>query len=114
MRPELVAGAKLFNKGEYWEAHEAWELPWNAAKERGEHIDANYIQALILLAAAIHKCRHYHSPHGGQLNFEKASRRIANVPANYSVNDGFDLLETQRQVLLALSDWALQPQLPIG
>jgi hypothetical protein len=43
-------GAELWNRGRYWEAHEAWEAPWRAA---GRHSAAGrFLQGLILLAAA--------------------------------------------------------------
>src|SRR5688572_3026853 len=43
-------GAELWNRGRYWEAHEAWEEPWRAA---GRHSAAGrFLQGLILLAAA--------------------------------------------------------------
>ena len=47
---DLLRGAELWNRGRYWEAHEAWEEPWRAA---GRHTPAGrFFQGLILLAAA--------------------------------------------------------------
>jgi hypothetical protein len=110
MRP----GAELFNTGDYWEAHEAWESPWNAAKARGDLIEANYIQGLILLAAAIHKRRHYHSPHGGMLNYAKALRRLQDVSLEYVLqHDGIHLDQLKIDVRHALEDDTLRPQLPL-
>ena len=113
MRAELTEGAKLFNAGEYWEAHEAWEVPWNAAKAQGDMIEANYVQGLILLAAAIHKRRHYASAWGGQRNLEKALKKLEIVPNGHSSRDGFDLEALKREVALALEDETRQPQLPL-
>jgi hypothetical protein len=49
-REGLRSGAELWNRGLYWEAHEAWEGPWRAA---GRHSPAGrFFQGLILLAAA--------------------------------------------------------------
>jgi uncharacterized protein len=43
-------GAELWNRGRFWEAHEAWEQPWRAV---GRHSAAGrFLQGLILLAAA--------------------------------------------------------------
>ena len=112
MRPELLEGAKLFNAGEYWEAHEIWEIPWNAAKTGGDTLEASYVQGLILLAAAIHKRRHYDNLRGGKLNYEKALRKLEVVPVGYSGRDGFDLEAFKLEVLLALEDDGLRPQLP--
>ena len=113
MRTALLEGTRLFNAGEYWEAHEAWEVPWNAAKSQGDTVEASYVQGLILLAAAIHKRRHYASPAGGQRNLEKALRKLEVVPDGYSHRDGFDLEALKREVAQALEDDSLQPQLPV-
>ncbi len=113
MRSEMLDGAKQFNAGEYWEAHEVWEIPWNAAKARADLIEASYVQGLILLAAAIHKRRHYDNARGGQLNYDKALRKLEAVPAGYSVKDGFDLEQLKLEVLNALENAELFPQLPL-
>ncbi len=44
----LSAGAELFDAGEFWHAHEAWEVAWRAY--HGE--DRDYLKGLIQLAAA--------------------------------------------------------------
>jgi uncharacterized protein len=110
MRSELQAGATCFNHGEYWEAHEVWEIPWNAAKARGDTSTASYIQGLILLAAAIHKRRHYNNVNGGQRNYEKALRRLEGN--DQSATDGFSLEQLKKEVLAALENQDLKPQLP--
>nr|WP_244447982.1 DUF309 domain-containing protein [Neorhizobium vignae] len=48
-------GQDLFNHGYYWEAHEAWEGLWQAAK-RGSQLRA-FLKGLILLSAAGVKIR---------------------------------------------------------
>ncbi len=46
----LRRGLDLFNHGYFWEAHEAWEEPWQGmARDSGQ---ALHLQALIRLAAA--------------------------------------------------------------
>ena len=110
MRPELQAGAKCFNHGEYWEAHEVWEIPWNAAKANGDFATANYIQGLILLAAAIHKRRHYNNLIGGQRNYQKALRRLE--AHDQSALDNFNLETIKQEVWAALENQDLRPQLP--
>jgi predicted metal-dependent hydrolase len=47
---EFLHGADLWNRGFYWEAHEAWEGPWRAAGRASE--SGRLLQGLILLAAA--------------------------------------------------------------
>ncbi|ANT54464.1 hypothetical protein MEA186_01356 [Mesorhizobium amorphae CCNWGS0123] len=48
-------GVDLFNHGYYWEAHEAWEPLWHAAKRSTQH--RPFFKGLILLAAAGVKIR---------------------------------------------------------
>ena len=110
MREELRPGARLFNAGEYWEAHEAWELPWQAARAGGDRREADYVQGLILLAAAIHKRRHYDSRRGGLANYAKALRRLDGLDGSA---DGLDLELLMREVLEALDDPDARPQLPV-
>ena len=52
---ELHWGADLFDAGFYWEAHEAWEPFWHAAR-RGS-AERSILKGLILLAAAGLKLR---------------------------------------------------------
>lgn len=114
MRIEMKAGVIHFNAGEYWDAHEVWEIPWNAAKSRGDTVEAAYAQGLILLAAAIHKRRHYQNLRGGQLNYAKALKKLELVPHGYALeHDGFDLEAFKLEVLAALEDAELFPQLPV-
>lgn len=51
----LLWGIDLFNHGYYWEAHEAWEPLWHAAKQSTLH--RLFFKGLILLAAAGVKIR---------------------------------------------------------
>jgi hypothetical protein len=48
-------GIDLFNHGYYWEAREAWEPLWHAAKQSTQH--RQFFKGLILLAAAGVKIR---------------------------------------------------------
>lgn len=111
MRSEMLGGAQLFNAGEYWEAHEVWEVPWNAAKQRSDLKEANYVQGLILLAAALHKRWHYGNVTGGQRNYDKALRRLEGIDNAYSARDGIDLEQLKLEVRQALGDQGFRPQL---
>ena len=111
MRPELLGGARLFNEGEYWEAHEVWEVPWNAAKASGDLQEASYVQGLILLAAALHKRWHYDNEAGGQRNYDKALRRLEGISNEYAARDGIYLEKLKLEVLTALTDRGFRPQL---
>jgi hypothetical protein len=52
---DYLYGIDLFNRGYFWEAHEAWEGLWVACGRRGA--TAAYLQGLINLAAAGFKAR---------------------------------------------------------
>jgi predicted metal-dependent hydrolase len=45
-------GARLYNGGEFWEAHEAWEEVWLQLREADRRELADLLQALILTTAA--------------------------------------------------------------
>ena len=49
----LTEGIELFNRGEYWEAHEVWERDWT--KDR-KGPDSGFYKGLIQVAAG---CLHY-------------------------------------------------------
>ena len=49
--PDFQEGARLFNEGKYFEAHEAWELLWRRTPAGSER---EVYQGLIQLAAACH------------------------------------------------------------
>ena len=52
---EYLYAVDLFNLGYYWEAHESWELLWQASGRRGTLAD--FLKGLIKLAAAGVKAR---------------------------------------------------------
>ena len=53
MNASLKHGIELFNRGEYWEAHEAWEEVWMPDRKGP---DAAFYKGLIQIAAG---CLHY-------------------------------------------------------
>lgn len=53
MNAGLKRGIELFNSGEYWHAHEAWELEWMPDRKGP---DAGFYKGLIQVAAG---CLHY-------------------------------------------------------
>ncbi len=105
---EFLEGVQLFNLGKYWEAHEAWEIPWGQARAQGDEQEACFVQGLILYAAAIHKARHGGSLRGGQRNLEKARRKLSSLMPKHH---GLDLGVLDTLVERALVDQALRPQL---
>ena len=99
---EFEEGAALFAAGHWWEAHEAWEGPWSRAA--GE--ERTFLQALILLAAALHKRWHHGSLTAR--NYRKAERYLDGLPDVYA---GVDLRRLREEVWAALHDPALRPSL---
>lgn len=99
----LEAGARLFDAGQWWEAHEAWEEPWLAADGQ----DRAFLQALILLAAALHKRWH----HGSltHRNFHKAVRYLDRLPDEYR---GVQLARLRAEVWDALHTPGVLPRIP--
>ena len=49
----LTEGIELFNRGEYWEAHEVWERDWTTDRKGP---DSGFYKGLIQVAAG---CLHY-------------------------------------------------------
>lgn len=50
--PELHAGLAAYRAGRYFEAHERWEDLWRVEKDPSRRL---FLQALVQLAAALHK-----------------------------------------------------------
>jgi predicted metal-dependent hydrolase len=51
--PRLLRGVELFNRGEYWHAHEVWEEEWTPDRKGP---DSGFYKGLIQVAAG---CLHY-------------------------------------------------------
>src|SRR5690349_23966686 len=51
--PRLLRGVDLFNRGEYWRAHEVWEEEWTPDRKGP---DSGFFKGLIQVAAG---CLHY-------------------------------------------------------
>ena len=51
--PRLLRGVGLFNRGEYWRAHEVWEEEWTPDRKGP---DSGFYKGLIQVAAG---CLHY-------------------------------------------------------
>ena len=102
-----TAGAALFNAGEYWEAHEAWEPLWL----RAEGPQRRLLAGVILLAAALHKAHRMNNPRGGRRNYDKALAHLAHLPERFA---GLEVRRLEADVALALEDGALRPRIPLA
>jgi predicted metal-dependent hydrolase len=81
----------LFNHGYYWEAHEAWESLWHAARRSGP--TADLLKGLIKLAAAGVKSREdrprgvaQHARRAAEL-LEAASSQLGDSPYGLALAD---------------------------
>lgn len=84
MNPALVEGARRFDRGEFFAAHEAWEAVWLTAPP-GPFRDA--CRALVQLAAALHHaCRG--NLRGSVRLLDRSLARLRLVPPDLL---GFDL-----------------------
>lgn len=52
---DVREGAALFNTGQFWHAHEAWEAVWRRHRTHKSHV---FFKGLIQLAAAHHQREH--------------------------------------------------------
>ncbi len=100
-------GVRLFNAGEYWEAHEALEPPWMVA----EGLQKRLCAGVILLAAALHKAHKMKNARGGRRNYAKALAHLALLPDVY---EGLEIRRLEAEVHAALQDASLKPQLPFA
>ena len=104
-------GVRLFNAGEYWEAHEALEPPWLAS----EGLQKRLYAGVILLAAALHKAHKMNNPRGGRRNYAKALAHLALLPDVYEGPGAqIEVRKLEAEVHAALQDASLKPQLPLA
>jgi hypothetical protein len=99
----FLRGVDLWNRGFYWEAHEAWEAPWRAAGRASAA--GRLLQGLILLAGAALK---------RALGADLAARRLAargsaRLRASDAPQPGFDPLRFAAQVEAWVAGTAPEP-----
>ena len=69
---EFTHGVELFNRGNFWHAHEAWEQVWMRHQEDSRM----FLQGLIQMAAAYHTLVEKRRYTGTLNNFKKALPRL--------------------------------------
>ena len=83
----LQWGRQLFNKGYYWEAHEAWEHLW---MELGRtSANALTVKGLIKLAASAVKCREGNA--SGAIRHAQCAAELLQEPCDSKLFAGCDL-----------------------
>ncbi|HWE24365.1 MAG TPA: DUF309 domain-containing protein [Myxococcales bacterium] len=75
----LRRGADLFDSGEFWEAHEAWEQAW--LEEEGE--TRLFLQGLIQVAAGYHKATVQLQPNGCVKLLRNGLDKLERLPAEF-------------------------------
>lgn len=79
-----VRGALLFDRGDFFEAHEAWEDRWRVTGDDAERL---LLQGLIQVAAAFHKRIVMGSPASAA---RLLARGLAKLEAGSAAVSGFD------------------------
>ncbi len=72
-------GARRYNDGAYWDAHEAWEDAWHALQNDGLEKEAHVTQGLILATAAFENLQRG-KPNGFRVQAAKALQRLRQHP----------------------------------
>jgi predicted metal-dependent hydrolase len=74
----LAEGLRLYEAGEFFAAHEAWESVWLAAPEP----EKTFLQGLIQVTAAFHHLQR-NNPLGTMLLLHAALRRLDRYPPGF-------------------------------
>jgi len=90
----LALGRALYNRGEHWESHEAWEQAWQ--EEEGEV--RLLLQGLIQVAAAMHKALVQAQPASCVKLLASALQKLAGLPDDAA---GLDLEGFRLQARIA-------------
>jgi len=79
VRAALARGVDLFNRGLYWEAHEAWEELWLTLEDEPKL----FVQGLIQVAAAGHKAFVQKQPRGCVKLLTSALEKLDRAPPDF-------------------------------
>ncbi len=105
-RGALADGLRLYDAGEFFAAHEAWESVWLEAQEP----DKTFLQGLIQVTAAFHHLQR-NNRLGTALLLQAALHRLERYPARFGGVSVSLLCSDIRQRLQALEAGDLAPQL---
>jgi predicted metal-dependent hydrolase len=97
----LARGAELFNRGQHWEAHEAWEELWLALEDEPKL----FVQGLIQVAAAGHKAFVQKQPTGCVKLLNAALEKLERAPPDYLGVATADFIPALRRMLLEAERW---------
>jgi hypothetical protein len=101
----LAEGLHLYDSGQYFTAHEAWETVWLAAPEP----ERTFLQGLIQVTAAFEHLKRDNNQLGATRLLTAAQRRLAAYPPRFG-NIDLDLLRADiRDSLQTLAAHATPP-----
>ena len=95
-RAAFAAGARLFDAGAFWAAHEAWEERWRVERDPPERV---FLQGLIQIAAALHKLHVMQSPEAALRLFAKGLAKLEAWPADVDLARFRDGIDAYRRAL---------------
>lgn len=96
----LDAGARLFDEGRFFEAHEAWEEHWLDERDEARRL---VLQGLIQIAAGLHKLLVHHAPASAERLLAKGLAKLDRGPLRF---EGCDLRAFRDGVRACASDLA--------
>lgn len=91
----VAEGTELFNRGKFWDAHEAWEEAWRGCEEESRI----FFQGIIQVAAGYHLLFERPRLAGAQRNFQKALEKLELFPGEFL---GFNVAEIKSAVKEAI------------
>jgi uncharacterized protein len=97
-------GAHLYEAGQFFEAHEAWEERWKAATDASER---RFLQGLIQVAAAFHQLLVRRSPASAVRLLGRALAKLDTCPPHV---EGLDLATFREGLRVCALDLARDPQ----
>ena len=105
---QFRGGIELFNRGEFFEAHEALEDVWRAAPVS----EKKFLQGLIQVAVALH---HFGNGNlaGARSVLRRAFRNISLYPEGFGGIDSAGLLRSVAEWQRTLDEGTAAPALPV-
>ena len=97
----LARGADLFNRGQHWEAHEAWEELWLELEDEPKL----FVQGLIQVAAAGHKAFVQNQPRGCVKLLAGALEKLERAPPDYLGVATTEFIPALRRMLVEAERW---------
>lgn len=92
----LARGVELFNQGEFWHAHEAWEEAWLEEDDEPKR----FLQGLIQVAAGYYKATVQNQPGGCVKLLTAGLAKLSHQPDSF---EGVELLAFRAAVLRTLA-----------